>query len=64
MEDLEQAMEGQPEPEVSGVSNQLIKSLNITKDGSSRSIDVLSDSTTQEASLEVISIFAFAFAFQ
>jgi len=51
MEDLEQAIEGQPE--VNGVSNQLIKNLNITKDGSSRSIDVLSDSTAQEASLEV-----------
>lgn len=59
MEDSEQDIEGQPE--VNGVSNQLIKSLNITKDGSSRSIDVLSDSTAQETSLEVISIFAFAF---
>jgi len=59
MEDLEQAIEGQPE--VNGVSNQLIKNLNITKDSSSRSIDVLSDSTAQEASLEVISSFAFAF---
>ncbi|CAD6263288.1 unnamed protein product [Miscanthus lutarioriparius] len=52
MEDLEQAIEGQPE--VNGVSNQLIKNLNITKDGSSRSIDVLSDSTAQEASLEAV----------
>lgn len=59
MVDVEEAIEGQPE--VNGVSNQLIKTLNITKDGSSRSIDVLSDSTAQESFLEVISIFAFAF---
>jgi len=56
MEDLEEAIEGQPE--VHGVSNQLIKSLSITKAGSSKRSDVLSDSTTQEAPPEVkISIF-------
>jgi hypothetical protein len=51
MEDLEEAIKGQPE--VHGVSNQLIKSLSITKAGSSKSSDVLSDSTTQEAPPEV-----------
>jgi len=51
MEDLEEAIEGQPE--VHGVSNQLIKSLSITKAGSSKSSDVLSDSITQEAPPEV-----------
>ena len=57
MEDLEEAIEGQPE--VHGVSNQLIKSLSITKAGSSKRSDVLSDSTTQEAPPEVkISSFA------
>ncbi|PWZ41696.1 Kelch domain-containing protein 4 [Zea mays] len=52
MVDVEEAIEGQPE--VNGVSNQLIKTLNITKDGSSRSIDVLSDSTAQESFLEAV----------
>lgn len=61
MEDLGEAIEEQPE--VHGVSNQLINSLNITKAGSSRSFDVLSDSTTQEALPEVILIFAFIFRF-
>ncbi|PVH35481.1 hypothetical protein PAHAL_7G195400 [Panicum hallii] len=52
MEDLEEAIKGQPE--VHGVSNQLIKSLSITKAGSSKSSDVLSDSTTQEAPPEAV----------
>lgn len=54
MEDFE-AIEGQPE--VHGVSNQLTKSLSITRAGSSKSSDVLSDSASQEALPEVISIF-------
>ncbi|KAL6652500.1 hypothetical protein ACP70R_011425 [Stipagrostis hirtigluma subsp. patula] len=52
MEDLEEAIDGQSE--VHGVSNRLTKSLAITKAGSSKSSDVLSDSTTQEAPPEAV----------
>jgi len=52
MEDVEEAIGGQPE--VLGVSNQLTKSLSITKAGSSKSSDVLSDSITQEAPPEAV----------
>lgn len=52
MEDVEKAIGGQPE--VLGVSNQLTKSLSITKAGSSKSSDVLSDSITQEAPPEAV----------
>jgi hypothetical protein len=59
MEDLEEAIEGQPE--VHGVSNQLLKNLSITKAGSSKSSD-LSDATVQEVPPEVISIFVICIA--
>ncbi|KAF8703506.1 hypothetical protein HU200_032314 [Digitaria exilis] len=52
MEDFD-VIEGQPE--VRGVSNQLTKSLSITRAGSNKSSDVLSDSAAQEAPPEVIS---------
>nr|CAB3484909.1 unnamed protein product [Digitaria exilis] len=51
MEDFD-AIEGQPE--VHGVSNQLTKSLSITRAGSSKSSDVLSDSAAQEAPPEAV----------
>ncbi|CAN6276084.1 unnamed protein product [Urochloa humidicola] len=52
MEDLEEANEEQSE--VHGVSNQLNKSLSITKAGSSKSSDVISDSTAQGAPPEAV----------
>ncbi|TVU15527.1 hypothetical protein EJB05_39051 [Eragrostis curvula] len=52
MEDVEEATDRQPE--VHGVSNHLTKTLTITKAGSSKSIDVLSDSTTQETPPEAV----------
>lgn len=55
MEDSEEATDGQSE--VHGVSNHLTKSLTLTKVGSSKNSDALSDATTQEAPPEVISIF-------
>jgi hypothetical protein len=58
MEDIQEASDRQSGGH--GVSNHLTKSLTITKAGSSKSIDVVSDSTIQEASPEVISIFRFA----
>ncbi|KAJ1271595.1 hypothetical protein BS78_06G139400 [Paspalum vaginatum] len=51
-EDLEGAIGEQPE--VRGVSNQLTKTLNITKFGSNKNIDPPSDSTTQEALPEAV----------
>ncbi|WVZ86180.1 hypothetical protein U9M48_033008 [Paspalum notatum var. saurae] len=52
MEDLEEAIGEQPE--VHGVSNQLTKTLNITKFVSNKNIDASSDSTTQEALPEAV----------
>ncbi|GJN02540.1 hypothetical protein PR202_ga19902 [Eleusine coracana subsp. coracana] len=52
MEEIEEATDRQSE--VHGVSNHLTKSLTITKAGSSKSIDVPSDSTTQEALPEAV----------
>nr|CAB3487432.1 unnamed protein product [Digitaria exilis] len=51
MEDFD-VIEGQPE--VRGVSNQLTKSLSITRAGSNKSSDVLSDSAAQEAPPEAV----------
>jgi hypothetical protein len=53
MDDSEEATDGQSE--VRGVSNHLTKSLTLTKVGSSQNADVISDSTDQEATPEVIS---------
>jgi hypothetical protein len=53
MDDSEEATDGQSE--VRGVSNHLTKSLTLTKDGSSQNADVISDSTDQETTPEVIS---------
>lgn len=52
MEDSEEATDGQSE--VHGVSNHLTKSLTLTKVGSSKNSDALSDSTTQEAPPEAV----------
>ncbi|TVU15496.1 hypothetical protein EJB05_39020 [Eragrostis curvula] len=52
MEDVEEATDRQSE--VHGVSNHLTKTLTITKAGSSKSIDVLSNSTTQETPPEAV----------